>query len=313
MISLGINNGERVLLQTLTSPSVYLDHAALRKVSEDAPTAQRLVKTLHRLNGTLVISDANWREFCGVTITEQAIAAERFVMNAWPNLYFMDVNCPEVSSREITILPASANTDGSLPCEHQTVLTGLLSMVDFDTGIFNYQPGSLLLVTDDRREALKTQAQEDIRYGREFMQQYRNGNRKDYDEKRKSFRQRARKHGLKTQRATGIFMTCLFEVFKREIPEPRDNDFNDFIHACVPSSYCDFVILDKTWRHIVDKARADLAKDNIRLNIARVFSERNNGIKTFLNELERFPPSVPLPTVRLSTLVAEVKHKLNMI
>jgi hypothetical protein len=57
------DNGELVVGQQLTSPSVYLDHWALRKVSDNEAMGQRIAQALRRRGGTLALSWANIAEF----------------------------------------------------------------------------------------------------------------------------------------------------------------------------------------------------------------------------------------------------------
>ena len=66
------------------------------------------------------------------------------------------------------------------------------------------------------------------------------------------------------------------------------NDFNDMMHALISVPFCDFVILDKKWVGIIERAhrRIDNAGANIKMPV--LFSEKNNGIENFLGALEKF-------------------------
>jgi len=64
MIECTINEkGELVIDQRDVSPTVYLDHWALRKLSEDQTLATRLTAVLESRNGTLALSWVNLAEF----------------------------------------------------------------------------------------------------------------------------------------------------------------------------------------------------------------------------------------------------------
>jgi hypothetical protein len=75
----------------------------------------------------------------------------------------------------------------------------------------------------------------------------------------------------------------------------KPNDAADLIHAVIPAGYCDFVLLDGKWADRVERVRKRVADQGLRLKLARVFSQRNDGIERFLDELGSFPrePSDP--------------------
>ncbi len=101
-------NGEPTAGMQLVSPAVYLDHWALRAVSEDATLGGRLTKVLEAQGGTLVLSWANIAEFPG--LDEQAARkAEHFIGGQLPRLFFLPLEVLIPFSPELRGLPNEPN------------------------------------------------------------------------------------------------------------------------------------------------------------------------------------------------------------
>jgi hypothetical protein len=77
MLTISIDSdGRLVPTQRDSSPTVYLDHWALRELSTTPMLADRFVAALKQRNGTLALSCTNLIEFCNVTDGHQARQAE---------------------------------------------------------------------------------------------------------------------------------------------------------------------------------------------------------------------------------------------
>ena len=62
----------------------------------------------------------------------------------------------------------------------------------------------------------------------------------------------------------------------------------DLLHAAMPVNCCDFVLLDGPWAERVEKMRPRVSKTAMEMPIASCFSQRNNGVESFLAALENF-------------------------
>jgi len=72
MLTISIDSdGRLTATQRDFSPTVYLDHWALRELSTTM-LAERFVAALKQRNGTLALSCTNLIEFCNVTDDQQA-------------------------------------------------------------------------------------------------------------------------------------------------------------------------------------------------------------------------------------------------
>ena len=72
-----------------------------------------------------------------------------------------------------------------------------------------------------------------------------------------------------------------FPDLKRAI---TPNDAIDFLHAAIPVTYCDVVLLDGATADLVERARRKLNGTGIRM--ATVFPGRRDGVERFLALLE---------------------------
>jgi hypothetical protein len=245
----------------------------------------------------------NIEEFFGVTVTAQAIAAERVIASVSPKIFFMDVNVQIVTDREASLHPNKRN---GTCADKVKILDNIGRATPLDTGVFVWPQGSMFAVSQEIRAKNVAQRHQALVAGRGFMQMFRQLRQSDAYKKNqvKNFRKLWPAGG----RSTKALFSIMLDKFDHSIPSPKDNDFFDFLHACVPTSFCDVVVLDNRWRRIVDEARRALANDGIKTPMARVFSEGDNGIERFLKELGAFPPSPPLMTVKISEIVEKAKQ-----
>ncbi len=64
------------------------------------------------------------------------------------------------------------------------------------------------------------------------------------------------------------------------------NDAIDLLHTVVPAAYCDYVLLDKRWCTILNRAAKKLRKTKPIFPIAIAFSGKEGSVQEFLLELE---------------------------
>ena len=105
MLSLSINEtGGLTPMQRDCSPTVYLDHWALRELSENDVLANRFTAALESRGGTLSLSWANLVEFGKVTHEHQVRRAESLIEANLPRVFFVEVDPFIVISREDELL-----------------------------------------------------------------------------------------------------------------------------------------------------------------------------------------------------------------
>ena len=93
-------NGSLMLVQEIVEPMVYLDHWALRKISEDPTLRARFVDSMSTSGGTLAVSWLNIAEFSQVSSPETHALAESLVEAVLPALFFLESNPVTVWTNE---------------------------------------------------------------------------------------------------------------------------------------------------------------------------------------------------------------------
>lgn len=278
--------GTPVFLQRRVAPVVYLDHWAIRDISEDEGLAQRFVSTLKAKNGTLAVSVLSQVEFCGLTDLRQAHVAERFIEMVHPNLFFMSFNIVDVMQHEDkNILQTSKEApdgDGDL-------------LWLYGTHPENRGWG------DQRRYSAKGFFSESVRKRDELRslqvdlaKAVLEGIRQLYvridteDELRKKARNPLEDVKNRPRATYALIRALLGDRMKDRSRPPSENDAIDLLHTVVPACYCDFVLLDKQWCGRVEAAREQLIAKGVVGKVAKVFSKADDGVNRFLDALEAF-------------------------
>ena len=69
---------------------VYLDHWAVRRLSDDEQLGERFVAALKAAKGTWLFSQVNISEFCAMQDVATARRVETLIDKAFPNFYVID-------------------------------------------------------------------------------------------------------------------------------------------------------------------------------------------------------------------------------
>lgn len=280
MIRLEINaDGVPIVIQQDLSPTVYLDHWALRKFSQDPVLSQRFMRALEKREGTLALSWLNLAEFSKVTDHSQGKMAEEFYAGILPRIFFLDSDPFSVIRREDEILSGRTK---ALIAPHADV--GFLST------FAHLKPDSPTAFTV--RELFRTvqgdQLQPDFDRLADTVAERIQVLRNKYDQKQE-FRSAVARlpSGPMIQRGTRYILRELARGFlvDRGMKVSRNHAI-DFMHVVVPLSYCEFVLLDKHWEAQVKLVRSRLSKTALEVPLARVYSEKSDGIERFFGDFE---------------------------
>jgi hypothetical protein len=278
MIKCVINEkGDLKVGQWAVSPTVYLDHWALRKFSENQTLADRLTEALTSRNGTLALSWLNLAEFTKVTTEEQARKAESLIEANLPRVFFLEVEPFVVISREDELLA------GGLPNPPHSALILLQSFIQLKPPSLNpFTARDLFKAMQGSRLAGRLDSLADTVVGRvEAL--------RDALDTGPAFQSAIRRlpSGPQIQRGTRFLLRELVRALlvDKRIQITR-NQAIDLLHTVVPVAYCDLVLLDKHWETQVDRVRSRLNAADISVPIASVFSGKANGVDRFLCELE---------------------------
>ncbi len=93
-------NGDLTIVHRDASPTVYLDHWAVRKIAASHELVGRFTGALKSRDGTLAISWVNLVEYTKVTLEKTAHEAKCFLDASMPNVFFIDPEFFDVIRRE---------------------------------------------------------------------------------------------------------------------------------------------------------------------------------------------------------------------
>lgn len=279
MITISLTDaGDLQVTQVITSPAVYLDHWALRLISEDAGFSAAITGALEARRGTLALSWVNLAEFLRVTAPDQTGRAEELVQANLARLFLIEVDPFVVISREDKLLagapPQPPHADADLLRLLAKINPG--SVAPFSArGLFH---GLIDPEVDQWPTAL---ADMFIR----SVQQLRLDNTSD-----PTFARAVRADPKGPPLPVGTRF-ILHELIRPLVVDQRkqttQNDAMDFFHTIVPVAYCDYVLLDKHWAAQVDQARSHFKRVGMSVPMAAIFSRGRTGVEQLLDELRR--------------------------
>ena len=243
-------------------PLIYLDHWALRRISDDNFSRKR-VRGVFQEKGTLLFSWANVLEVAANS--GASLEAIQFFLNEIGEHWFpVEFNPFEVIRREKGFTHGNSN-----PCFALGFLEAYYPHI-------SNGPLSLSTVCDLTQDST-------------FKPAYRQNMENLEQEILKTFRF-WRSEELENDGIPRFDPNCptmyVVEGFQRLIQKETfnidENDAIDFLHATVPIAYADFVLLDRHWADLAGKLK--LPSDCV-----KVYSPKD--VEKFLEDLERFQGS----------------------
>lgn len=279
MIKLTINKeGNLYVDEWCIPPTVYLDHWAWRKISESKTLTNRFSSALKARGGTLAFSWLNIIEFGKVTVEEQTRKADALLDEIWPHVFILYPNFFKVIEQEYIIL---AGGERVAPHADLETLKSILKLSPLGPNslcplptphLFGLVP-STGVTYDDFADSV-------IHHIESLRQDYCN-NREFY-----STVNRIPKGGRIEFGTQFIARELLRSFLKNRTMQISRNHAMDVSHAIVAVAYCDYVLLDGHWATQVEQARKRIRDGGTSFHMAKVFSEKANGVETFLGELE---------------------------
>jgi hypothetical protein len=260
------------------APTVYLDHWAIRLLSDDKPLQDNFISLMKAQKATLMLSWLNLVEFSQVEDTKAHKRAEEFVELLLPNIFFMEVNPFMVISRENELLnggqPLPPHADKGFVKEFSFLKCS--SLMGFTaTGLFSPMHGSSVqsefgTLEDEivhRLELQRRELTENISFQRII---------------------RRPPSGPAIQLGTRyVFRELARSFLVNKTLKLSRNHAIDLMHSVVPTSYCDYVLLDAHWEVQVARIQERFSKAKMQVPLARVYSKKEHGLERFLEALAR--------------------------
>ncbi|AMC34020.1 hypothetical protein [Janthinobacterium sp. B9-8] len=260
--------------QSFISPTVYLDHWAIRLFSEDIALQNRFVSALNNKKGTLLISTFSLSEFSSSNNSRHAIDAESFIERLLPNIFLTDFALNKIIDRERA---ETNNIKRFWPPADLPQLIFLIQNSPHNKLTFS---GFITLAHIYRDEILEEQRALVLQI-KEKIEMCRSSP--------SSIKQAKNNKPDNNLPRTIIILDELLRGYYLDLTAPiTNNDIIDLLHAMIPINCCDFVLLDGAWEQRVQRMKHRIANAGLDLPLAECFSRRKDGIYAFLNKLEAF-------------------------
>jgi hypothetical protein len=250
----------------------------LRIIAESPEFAPRFVAAMYRASASLLISSMTIYEFVLLSDMRHARAVDGLLQQLFRHLYFFQCEPITVIAKEEAVMDGAVidapHADADL--FQQTLILG------------KQQDGPLELTS------LLSSRAADLRAGlKEFMVNVRRAfellkNRVDTEPEIRRNVDKALQVLGDRKMATRALLTALIKPLHDD-RLPSENDTVDLMHAVVPASYAELVVLDGKWASAIEQATKRIRRMGYTAAIARPFSPRNQGIETFLSALETWP------------------------
>ena len=270
-------NGQLRVEQWTLPPAVYLDHWALRDISEDTSLRARFTRALLSKQGTLMLSWLNLVEFTKVTDISQGRAAEEFLEKLLPNVFFFEVNPFTVIESEDRLL---AGAEPFPPHADTAFLRAFIALKPRSPRPFTAK--NLFTIAQESGLSARFEALADTVVERaEALRSVFLADR--------AFEARVKRlpAGPAIQHGTRYVLRELVRpMLLDQAAKVTRNHAIDLIHSVVPVAYCEMVLLDKHWQVQVERMRVRFVDADMSFPVAQVFSRRSNGLNRFLSLLE---------------------------
>jgi hypothetical protein len=267
--------GEVRIRQSFVSPTVYVDHWAIRMCSDDRALQDRFVTALCAKGGTLLLSSISFSEFSAPTDARHAADAEAFIERLLPNIFLTDFALDKVLEQERS---EPSNEKRFWPS------ADLPQLKFFGERAQDVPPGftmrGFITLAHTNRTAINKVTADVVRQVKCGIEAARA--EPAYVAKARS------RHPNDDRPRTFVILGELMRAFHLDPAAPiSDNDVIYLMHAVMPINCCDYVLLDGAWAERVEKMRQRIARTGSIIPLAKCFSIRDQGVEAFLRDLER--------------------------
>ncbi|MBI1754171.1 MAG: hypothetical protein HY014_10835 [Acidobacteria bacterium] len=264
--------------QSFDSPTVYLDHSAIRSFSDDLCLQNRFVNALLSKRGTLLLSNISLGEFAKAEDPRHCMDAEHFIERLLPNLFLTDFALDKVHEQELAeqnnlkrFWPSADLPQLKLFAERAQDTPHGFSMKGFISMAHSNRTGFSQIINETVQSIID--GHDSIRKAPDYIRKAKSVMPSDY---------RTRTFVIFGELLRGFTLDSSASI--------SENDVIDFLHAVMPINCCDYVLLDGPWVERVNKMIHRIQKTGMIMPIAKCSSKRDNGIDSFLTDLEAFQP-----------------------
>jgi len=264
--------------QIADPPTVYLDTWVLFDFIEDNDLADKFIKILNNLDGTLIFSIVSIIESMAIDDQEQIQKLYKFIDSIGAEkIDFLDFNFTRVIDNE----KKYKKNNGQFLKTSPAIDFGLL-----DSFIKIHKPENPLKVSE-----IFLAYRQDLKNGKVLNEKWEEdlfsiiirarNNINALSNAKKRFRKR--KENANTYKfpcTEYLWESCIDYVVINENMEMPNKEWRDIFHTIVPVAYCGFVLIDRRWQNFIKSTDLEYTQ------IAKVYTRRN--LSEFLKDLENW-------------------------
>lgn len=260
-------------------PTIYLDTWALFDFIEDDRLANKFIKILNHIGGTLMLSIISIIEAMDLKDQKQILDLSKFIDSTIgvEKVAFLDFNFTRVIKKE----KIYKKIRGPFLKISPAIDLGLL-----DSFIKIHKPENPLKVSE-----IFLAYRQDLKNGKVLNEKWEEdlfpivkrarNNTNSLSNAKKRFRKRKEKANMCKFPCTEFLMeTCIDYITINESMKMPDKEWHDIFHTIVPVAYCGFVLIDKRWLNFIKSTGLEYPQ------IAKVYVKRN--LSEFLKDLENW-------------------------
>jgi hypothetical protein len=256
-------------------PRVYLNTWALFDFIEDNDLANRFIKILNNLGGTLALSMVSIIESMAIDNQEQIQNLYKFIDSI--GVAFLDFNFMRVIKKE----KIYKKIRGPFLKISSAIDLGLL-----DSFIKIHKPENLLKVSEiflayrqdlENGKVLNEKWEEDLF---PIVKRARNNINALSNAKKRFIKRKEKSNKCKFPYTEFLKETCIDYITINENMKMPDKEWYDVFHTIVPVAYCDFVLVDKKWLNFIKSTGLAYPQ------IVKVYAKWN--LNEFLKDLENW-------------------------
>jgi hypothetical protein len=256
-------------------PTIYLDTWALFDFIGDNELADKFIKILNDLGGTLILSMVLIIESMAIDNQEQIQNLYNFIDSI--GAAFLDFNFTRVIRKE----KIYKKNRGPFLKISPAIDCGLL-----DSFIKIHKPENPLKVSE-----IFLAYRQDLENGKVLEENWeqslfpiivraRNNINALFNAKKRFRKRKEKANTCKFPYTEFLKETCIDYITINENMKMPDKEWYDVLHTIVPAAYCDFLLIDKRWLNFIKSTGLNYPQ------IAKIYAQRN--LSEFLKDLENW-------------------------
>ena len=264
--------------QIACPPTAYLDTWALFDFIEDNDLADKFIKILNNLDGTLIFFMVSIIESMAIDDQEQIQNLYKFIDSIGAEkIAFLDFNFTRVIDNE----KKYKKNNGQFLKTSPAIDFGLL-----DSFIKIHKPENPLKVSEiflayrqdlENGKVLNEKWEEDLF---PIVIRARNNINALSNAKKRFKKRKESANTYKFPCTEYLWESCIDYIVINENMEMPNKEWRDIFHTIVPVAYCDFVLIDRRWQNFIRSINLEYPQ------IAKVYAQRN--LNEFLKDLENW-------------------------